>query len=50
MAQVEEQDCPNMECEHRKDENGMLYEVQHEDQDQIINEGDNVNEQDVRNI
>ncbi len=42
MAQVEEQECPNTECEHCKDENGMLCEVtqEHDEhQDEVTDQG-----------
>ena len=50
MAQVEEQECPNMECEHCKNENGMQYEVKHdEDQGEIANQSGDVTGVDVIN-
>ena len=47
MAQVEEQECPIVECESCKDENGMMYEVKQkrdDDQDEITNENDGAND------
>ena len=45
MAQVEEQECPNMECDHCNDENGMLYKIKQkcdDDQDEVTNQNDDV--------
>lgn len=52
MAQVEEQGCPSMECEHCKDENGTLHEPKQkhdEAQGDVTNQGYDVTGNDVIN-
>lgn len=57
MSQVEEQVCPNMECEHCQDENGMMYEIDHKhkhdtDQDEVTGQDgdDDVTNNDVTHV
>ena len=54
MSQVEEQECPNTECEHCNDENGMLYEIKKKnddvgDQTHVNDQGDDSSKNDATN-